>query len=201
MFIDDKDTRAHIHQYTLKHKMDKLAPVTNINNSLPPKRATLPPPNVKLLHIPQDSVQEDENVIDDIAVYFEENNITIDDHSSLHEDIDHYDDAVQQDLEPPVAAAVHVTLANSSHTDHIPTIASNILLNRNHHDNNYNSITSNLMTDNRNNGNVDTLVCPVISAVAIMLPITTLNTNEDTSQLHPCVNDLNNVNHFYDRQE
>ena len=201
MFIDDKDTHEHIHQYNLKHKMDKPEPATNLNNTLPPKRATLPPPNVKLLHIPQDSVQEDENIIDDIAAYFEENNITIDDDSPLHEDIDHNDDAVQQDLEPPVAAAVHVTLDNSSHTGHIPAIASNILLNRNHHDINYNSITSNHMTDNHNNENADTLAFPVISAVAIKLPITTPNTNEDSSQFHPCINDLNNVNHFYDRQE
>ena len=114
MFIDDKDTRAHIHQYTLKHKMDKLAPVTNLNNTLPPKRATLPPPNVKLLHIPQDSVQEDENIIDVIAAYIEENNITIDDDSPLHEDIDHNNDAVNEDLEPPVAAAV-----GNSHYIHI----------------------------------------------------------------------------------
>ena len=181
--------------------MDKPAPVTNLNNTLPPKRATLPPPNVKLLHTPHDSVQEDENIIDDIVAYFEENNITIDDDSTLHEDIELNDEVVQQDLEPPVAAVVHVTLVNSSHTDHIPAIASNILPNKNHHDINYNSITSNLMTDNHNNANADTFAFPVISAVAVKLPINTPNTNEDTSQLHPCVNDLNNVIHFYDHQE
>ena len=114
MFIDDKDTHEHIHQYNLKHKMDKPEPATNLNNTLPPKRATLPPPNVKLLHIPQDSVQEDQHIIDDTASYFEENNITIDDDSPLHEDIDHNNDAVKEDLEPPVAAAV-----GNSHYIHI----------------------------------------------------------------------------------
>ena len=57
MFIDDKDTREHIHQYNLKHKMDKPAPATNLNNTLHLKRATLPPPNVKLLNILQDIAQ------------------------------------------------------------------------------------------------------------------------------------------------
>ena len=44
IFIDNKDTRENIHQCNLNHKLDKLTPATNLNNILPPKRVTVPPP-------------------------------------------------------------------------------------------------------------------------------------------------------------
>ena len=95
-------------------------------------------------------------------------------------------------------------MANSSYTDNIPTIANNIVLNKDHHDINYKTITSTLTsheTGNNNKENTDNLVFPFVSAVAIKPSSNTHNNNEDTFNYHPCVNDPNNVNHFYDRQE
>ena len=122
-FNDDKDIREHIHQHIFKQKMVKPAPATNLNNTLLPKGSTLPPPNVKLCNIPQNTIQGNANIIDDIAIYFEENNINIDDESTLDQTIEHNDEKLQRDLELPVASVVNVTLANSYHADNIPVTA------------------------------------------------------------------------------
>ena len=120
--------------------------------------------------------------------------MNIDEDSTLDQAIEHNDEEVQQDLEPPVTASVNINLANGYHTDNLPTIANNILINKDHHDINYNTITSTLIshkTGNNNNEDADTLAFPFISAVAIELPTIPHNTNEDTSNYYPCVNDLN----------
>ena len=94
MFIDDKYTREYIHQYILKHKLDKQALVINLNNTLPTERVTLPLPNVKLLNIPKDIVQKNEHIIDDITSYFEGEKINIDDELNLDQSIAHTDEDV-----------------------------------------------------------------------------------------------------------
>ena len=72
MFITNKDTREHIHQYNLKHRFDNPTPVTNSNVSLPPKRAILSLPAVKSLLIPQNIIsnEENENIIDGYKFLF-----------------------------------------------------------------------------------------------------------------------------------
>ena len=124
--------------------MDKPAPTTNLNNNLPPKRGIISPSNVKLLNISQEIVQEDENIIDDINAYFGENNINTDDEWNLDHVIEHNDENIQQDLKLSVAPAVNITLANSYYTDNIPTITNNTLVNKDHHNINYNTILTQL---------------------------------------------------------
>ena len=130
--------------------------------------------------------------------------MNIDEDSTLDQAIEYNDEEVQQDLEPPVTASVNINLANGYHTDNLPTIANNILINKDHHDINYNTSTSTLIShkiDNNNNEDADTLAFPFISAIAIKLPKATHNNNGDTSNYHPYVNNRNNMNYFYDHQE
>ena len=124
MSIDDKDTREHIHQYNLKHTLDIPAPTTNNNSFLPPKRPTLPSPDVKLLQILNDVIIDDDNehVIDDITSYFLENNINIDDYSDTDDKMEQTDfvypnvsavnvlhDHICPNLETPIISVVDVS--------------------------------------------------------------------------------------------
>ena len=84
--------------------------------------------------------------IDDIAAYFEENNINIDGESNLNQTIESKNENVQQDVELLSASDVTVTLANSLHTDNITATANNILLEKNHYVLKYNTITFNIIS-------------------------------------------------------
>ena len=119
MFIDDKDTREHIHQYNLKHTLDIPAPTTNNNSFLPPKQPTLPAPDVKLLQILNDFISDDDNehIIDDITSYFLENNINIDDYS------DNDDNMEQADIISPNVSAVNVLQDHICHNLETPIIS------------------------------------------------------------------------------
>ena len=90
--------------------MDKPAPSINLNNNIPPKRVTLPPPNIKLFNIPQDILQEIESIIDDIVASFEEHNISFVDKANLDPIIENSNGDVHQDFEPALASVIKTLL-------------------------------------------------------------------------------------------